>query len=585
MGKFLKRISAVLISAAFMCFAVPVSAAEISLPSGISSDEIGERIEEFVSQHEQTTAAMSVSVFNSADTVYSGYFGCADKENGIVNDSSTVMEWGSATKLLVWVSVMQLWEQGKIDLDADISVYLPDGFLKNQRYETPVTMTHLMNHSAGYQETYADLFVKNTNSVPSLEEALKAHYPAQIYEPGTVPAYSNWGVALAGYIVERVSGLSFCDYVHQNIFTPLNMNNSALAPDLSDNEQVASQREKLQCYTADGTLIPDCFYSIPLYPAGMCTSTLSDFESFGKALLDENTPLFKNKETRDVMFTPTEYYGNGGKASNYHGFWVCPFGVETIGHGGNTAGCSSFLLLDLESGTGVVVMTNQASESVYNGEMMELIFGKFDAEAYFGGQREAVDGIYRPARTVREGAFKIMSASFIVGSPEAEDVWFEEENGNIRMPYGDYVKVSAGMFALEAALFILLLAVPVLSCFSLIVKLMVYIIKKIKKKDTALPLGRWSTISRLLQAAFILLLGYAAVCAFGYALSSAYVWAIAAAGVLAAVMLALAVYGFAKLPKTESGKFRKLCNYTTAVSLVVTAVNIGYWNLFMFWKL
>ncbi|MBQ8827507.1 MAG: serine hydrolase [Oscillospiraceae bacterium] len=585
MRKFLKRISALIMSLSVMCCTITANAAEAKLPSGVGYDEIGGKIEEFVSQHEDTTAAMSVSVFNSAETYYSGYFGYADKENGIVNDSETVMEWGSATKLLVWVSVMQLWEQGKIDLDTDISVYLPEGFLVNQRYETPVTMTHLMNHSAGYQETYADLFVKSGSSIPSLEEALKAHYPAQIYEPGTVPAYSNWGVALAGFIVERISGLSFSEYVHQNIFTPLNMNNSALSPDLSDNEQVASQRKKLQCYTADGVLMPDCFYHIPLYPAGMCTSTLADFEAFGKALLDENTPLFKNKDTRDVMFTPTAYYGNSGKASNYHGFWVIPFGIETVGHGGNTAGCSSFLLLDLESGTGAAVMTNQAGETVYNSEMMELIFGKFNAEAYFSGQRGEADGIYRPARTVREGAFKIMSASFIVGSPEAEDVWFEQENGNIRMPYGDYVKIPVGVFVLEAVLFILLLAVPVLSFLSLIVKLIVYIIRKIMKKDTALPLGRWNIISGSVQTVFIVLLGFVAVSAFGYALSSTYAWAIAVAGILAVIMLVLAVYGFVKLPKTESGKFRKFCNYTTAVCLAVTVVNIAYWNLFMFWKI
>ena len=585
MRNFMQRISALIMSVSMMSCTITANAAEAMLPSGIGHDEIGSKIEEYVSQHEDTTAAMSVSLFDSSETFYSGYFGYADKENGIVNDSETVMEWGSATKLLVWVSVMQLWEQGKIDLDTDISVYLPEGFLVNQRYDTPVTMTHLMNHSAGYQETYADLFVNNGSTIPSLEEALKKHYPAQIYEPGTVAAYSNWGVALAGFIVERVSGLSFCEYVHQNIFTPLNMSNSALSPDLSDNEQVASQRKKLQCYTADGQLMPECFYHIPLYPAGMCTSTLADFEKFGKALLDENTPLFKNKDTRNVMFTPTEYYGNSGKASNYHGFWVIPFGIETVGHGGNTAGCSSFLLLDMKSGTGIVVMTNQASESVYNSEMMELIFGKFDAEAYFEGKRGTVDGIYRPARTVRDGAFKIMSASFIVGSPEAGDVWFEEGNGNIRMPYGDYVKTPVGVFILETILFILLLAVPVLSFVSLIVKLIVYIIRKIMKKDTVLPLGRWCTVSGVLQTVFIILLGYTAVSAFGYALSSAYVWAIAMAGIIAVIMLVLALYGFVKIPKTQSGKFRKFCNYTTAVSLFVTAVNIVYWNIFMFWKL
>ena len=584
MRKLLKKIAAIIMSASVMCLTISANAAEAKLPSGISYDETGGRIEEYVSQHEDTTAAFSVSVFNSAETIYSGYFGYADKENGIVNDSDTVMEWGSATKLLVWVSVMQLWEQGKIDLDTDIREYLPDGFLKNQRYNTPVTMTHLMNHSAGYQETYADLFIKNTEHIPSLEETLKAHYPAQIYEPGTVSAYSNWGVALAGYIVEKVSGVSFSEYVHQNIFTPLNMNNSALAPDLSDNEQVASQRKKLQCYTIDGTLIPDCFYNIPLYPAGMCTSTLSDFEAFAKSLLDENTVLFKNKDTRDVLFTPTRYFGNSGKALNYHGFWVTPFGVEAVGHGGNTAGCSSMLLLDLNSGTGTVVMTNQSGETVYNSEMMELIFGEFNADTYFDGQRENTDGIYRPARTVREGAFKIMSAAFLTDFPE-DDVWYVAENGNVYVPYGDYVKTSVGVFVLEVILFILLLAVPGLAVLSLIVKFIVYIVRKIGKKETALPLGRWSTVSRLTQIAFVLLLGYVAVSAFSYAVSTAYVWAIVLAGVLAVAMVVLAVYGFVRIPKTESGKFRKLCNYTTALSLVITAVNIAYWNIFMFWKL
>lgn len=584
MKKFLKRISAMIMSASVMCLALTANAAEATLPSGLAYDETGSRIEEFVSQHEDTTAAFSVSVFNSSETIYSGYFGYGDKENGIVNDSSTVMEWGSATKLLVWVSVMQLWEQGKIDLDTDIREYLPDGFLKNQRYDTPVTMTHLMNHSAGYQETYADLFIKNTERIPSLEEALKAHYPAQIYEPGTVSAYSNWGVALAGFIVERISGESFSGYVHKNIFAPLNMNNSALAPDLSDNEQVASKRTQLQCYTTDGTLIPDCFYNIPLYPAGMCTSTLADFEAFGKSLLDENTPLFKNKDTRNVLFTPTKYFGNSGKPLNYHGFWVVPFGVETVGHGGNTAGCSSMLLLDLNSGTGTVVMTNQSSETVYNSEMQELVFGEFDADSYYDGQREPSDGIYRPARTVREGAFKIMSASFLGEFPE-EDVWYEAENGNIYAPYGDYVKTPVGVFILETVLFILILAVPVLSVLSLIVRLIVYIIRRIRKKETARPLGKWSTVSSLAQIVFILLLGYVAVSAFGYALSSAYVWALAAAGALAVIMLVLAVYGFVKIPKTESAKFTRLCNYATAVSLVITVVNIAYWNMFMFWRL
>lgn len=350
------------------------------LPSGILYEEIGAEIANFVVEHEVTTAGMAVSVFSAEDTIYSGHFGYADKEKGLAMQEDTVVEWGSATKLLVWVSVMQLWEQGKISLEADIREYLPEDFLTNVRYDTPITMLHLMNHNAGFQEVYADLFVKDLEAVCGLEESLRAHMPEQIYEPGTVTAYSNWGVALAGYIVERVSGESFADYVHQHIFAPLGMEHSAVSATLEDNIWVQQKRKELQCYTTDGVLLEESFYYITLYPAGMCTSTLEDFETFGKALLSEESLLFQSKETREMLFTPSSYLGDSGIPSNYHGFWMLPYGVETVGHGGNTAGCSSYLLLDLESGIGAVVMTNQSNESVYNMEMMELFFGEYTTQ-------------------------------------------------------------------------------------------------------------------------------------------------------------------------------------------------------------
>ena len=84
----------------------------------------------------------------------SGYYGYADKENNIKVDKDTVFEWGSASKLMVWVSVMQLVEQEKISLEADIQEYLPSDVLKNLNYDADITMLHLMNHSAGFQEDY-----------------------------------------------------------------------------------------------------------------------------------------------------------------------------------------------------------------------------------------------------------------------------------------------------------------------------------------------------------------------------------------------------------------------------------------------
>ncbi|MCM1261303.1 MAG: beta-lactamase family protein [Butyrivibrio sp.] len=564
-----------------------VYAAEESFPSGIAYSDLGMEIEKYVVEHEDTTAGMEVSVFSGYETVYTNYFGYADKEAGLKVDKDTVMEWGSTSKLLTWVSVMQLWEQGKIDLDADIKEYLPEEFLTNLNYDTPVTMTNLMNHNAGYQEVYADLFLKEHDALLPLEDALKAHMPEQIYEPGTVTAYSNWGVALAAYIVERISGIEFDDYVHQNIFEPLGMEDSALSADLSDNSLVARKRSELQCYTIDGDLIPDCFYYISLYPAGMCTSTLEDFEKFGKALLDENSPLFEKSETWQTLFTPTAYLGDSGVPSNCHGFWMPAYGVQTVGHGGNTAGCSSYLLLDLQDNIGVVVMTNQANEEVYNYDMMELIFGEYSAKDYFDGNQGEPDGIYTSARTCRKGPFKVLSLSY-TDAADLYGIWAVGTSGGIDKvccPYGDYVRVSLGRFILESASFFLWIAALIFSAISIIIKLIKKVVYIIKKKDTAIPLGRWSTLAALLQIAAALLVMIMAIGASSYASAASYTWANAAFIPLMIVMVAVVIYGIVALCKMQSGKLRKLYNIITLVMIAVTITDILYWNLFMFWKM
>lgn len=588
--KKIKRCLTVAILAGVMFLqTVSVQAQEAStkLPSGIQADELGEKIEEFVSVHEDTTAGMMVSVFDQNETICQDYVGYADKEAGIQVDQDTVMEWGSATKLLVWISVMQLWEQNQIDLDRDIRDYLPEGFLTKLRYDTTVTMKNLMNHNAGFQEVYADLFVKDKDALLNLPDSLKAHEPEQIYEPGTVTAYSNWGVALAAYIVQKVSGERFDDYVHNHIFNPLGMEHSALFMDLSDNTWVQEKRKELQCYTTDGTLIEDCFYYITLYPAGMCTSTLGDFEIFGKALLDKESPLFQKSSTWKTLFTPTSYLGDSEVPSNYHGLWVSAYGVETVGHGGNTAGCSSYLLLDRKNGIGAVVMTNQSGETVYNSEMMELVFGKFSEEDYLGEKRSTPKGIYRPARTVRSGPFKLSSLSFLIDEAEPDEFWMTGTSQGVEKisyPYVDFVRVPVWQFVLEMGLFILWIAAALFSLVSLLVKLIRKIVWICKKKKNVIPLGRWSTVAALLQILVLVLLGCAVVKVSSYALFSTYRWMLVVLGILELVIAVLVGVGLRMVLTTKSTKKRKVYNWSTIILLVVTAVNILYWNLYQFWN-
>lgn len=566
-----KVLAVILVMALLLC---PAAEAFAEAPA-----DIGTRIEAYVAAHEETTAGLAVSVFDTGGVVYQNNFGYADRENGVPVTAETVFEWGSATKLLVWVSVMQLREQGKLDLDADVRTYLPEGFLTNLHYDTPVTLTHLMNHTAGFQELLVDLFLPQGSALPTLENALRAHEPAQIYEPGTVTAYSNWGTALAGYIVERVSGESFCDYVHAHIFAPLGMGHSALAPDLSDNEWVRMRRQELSCYTAAGTLIPNCFYHITLYPAGMCTGTLSDFTAFAMALLDTDCPLFASADTRDELFSPTARYDDG-LARNCHGFWVLPFGVETVGHGGNTAGCSSYLLLDLKGGTGVTLMTNQSGETVYNEGLPALVFGDYRADE----TRALPQGVYRAARTVLRGPLKLYSVGYTFFTQEDEGAFWVASAGRVSFPYGDLLKISAGRMLLELGLLLLWGLGILFSLGYLLISSIRFLWRR--RNDPQPPDAKrpYRRVGALLQLVTGLLLAVLVVFVSSYRATSSYSWLLVLPGLLAAAMTAI----FCLLLKKRTAPQRRgvtALNVLSLVFLAAAVANVLYWQLYMFWAL
>src|SRR5690606_35310692 len=142
-----------------------------------------------------------------------------------VDPVATLFRPGSVSKLFTWTAVMQLVEQGKLDLDADINQYIDfeiplyDGIL--------VTLRQVMTHSAGFEEQFRALITADPAAITPLGEALKYWVPERIHAPGTTPAYSNYATALAGHVVERVSGESFDDYIERHIFQPLGMSNSS----------------------------------------------------------------------------------------------------------------------------------------------------------------------------------------------------------------------------------------------------------------------------------------------------------------------------------------------------------------------
>lgn len=584
----MRRISAAILAFVFMYIfcATSVSAAEAEmLPSGTEYDKIGEEIESFVDGHTDNMAGMAVSVFNKDNVLYENYFGYANKEGKIQVDENTVFEWGSATKTLVWISVMQQVERGNIDLEKDISEYLPENFLTNSSFDNPVTMLNLMNHTAGYQELLVDVFVKNDESILPLGEQLKKYEPKQIYEPGTITAYSNWGVALAAYIVECVSGQDFCEYVHQNIFTPLGMKNTALAADLSDNEKVAEKRKELECYTADGKLIPDCFYYVTLYPAGMCTSTLDDMRIWAVALASKDTKILSS-ETWEEFYEPTSFYTGTETARNCHGLWTELRSSIVVGHGGNTAGCSSYIIVEPDSGIGAVVMTNQQNECVFNYDMIDLIFGKYDRTLYFDAAANP-KGAYRAARTIMAGPFKLYGAGFVGDFQTAEgSPWNYVENSPegtlVQESVTDFIQTPGYIVFVEGALIFGSLAVIALSLIILLVKFIFFIVYKAKGKKSSVTLGKWQNITCISVLLTTALFAYAILNAFAYEVYSEYIWSFYVIFVMSFIMLALFIYGIVGIFRQKS---TKKCLFFNILMLLILAVILAFIVYFQLWRI
>ena len=420
---------------------------EQKLPSGTPYDQIGQKIEDYYKEHEKTSAGMATTVIDKdGQTIYQKNFGYMDKEKKLAVDDNSVFEWGSTTKITVWVSVMQLWEEGKINLETDIKEYLPKGFLKTLKYDKPITMRDLMNHQAGFDEW---MFYMGTDR--SLEQALSQGQPAQSYEPGTTTAYSNFSTALAGYIVERVSGQKFADYVHEHIFQPLSMKHTALLPDLSDNSYVKEKREQEKVYDANGKLIGAGEFPISVYPAGQAIGTFADIKKFAQALLSKKS-LFERTETWDKFYSATNTYPGTDIPINTHGLWATEFeNTRTLGHGGNTAGFTTSLLLDFKSGIASVVMANQLYEQNYTAGIPTLIYGKAHKPS-----QEAVkafeSGYYRISRTMLQGPFsfmRIQNTTYLTDAqkhPELSTMYWaydkSEGQEKIKIPISDLTKVS-----------------------------------------------------------------------------------------------------------------------------------------------
>ncbi|WP_339259750.1 serine hydrolase domain-containing protein [Paenibacillus sp. FSL R5-0713] len=364
-----------------MAIAVPAHADEKQVettPSRIPLSKLEETIDAYVASYEKYTAAVSVVAIKDGETIVNKAYGYSDIENQRKADTSTVFEWASISKLLVYTSVMQLVEQGKLDLDTDIQEYLPDGFFRKLKYDDPITLLNLMHHNAGWEDqTAAGVLYYSEKETLELGETLRKNEPKQIYKPNSIVGYSNYGVGLAGYIVEEISGQPFYEYVKQHIFEPLHMNDTTVHPTGQDRPDIVQRRNEVEGYTKELKPIPQNRGYVTFYPAGAAMGTAEDLGKFLAALMpvDDSNVLFKNRDTLNEMLSTSLYYEGTSTPRFAHGFVEMEYWVPTLLHEGNLKAFSSKVVFDPESKFGVVVMTNQSFEEVYGYGLIKEIFG------------------------------------------------------------------------------------------------------------------------------------------------------------------------------------------------------------------
>ncbi|WP_051411273.1 serine hydrolase domain-containing protein [Ruminococcus flavefaciens] len=371
-------------------------------------------------------------IFHGDEILYTRYYGCTNIEEHTLADENSVFEWGSISKTFVWVSIMQLWEQGKVDLETDIRTYLHDNFFEHLKYDDPITLMDIMNHKGGWCEKFYDSTSEDMAEMLSLEEALKNVEPAQTYRPGEVSSYSNWAAALAGLIVQRVSGMDYVDYVHKNIFEPLGMEHTSAGPDFTDNPWVREQRIKTICYeielnnkyveSDDGLITEEiieeykskgnCLFNDQIYPCGSITGTLGDLATYAQAFVNDDHPLFKNAETQEKLLSGSSFYGNTDIPSFSYGFDVKEYNyTRTFGHTGATFGCVANMEFDPVSKFGVVGLSNCRDD--FPSSLCSYVFGRLKAKKYIGKNYEKFDltpysGYYSDTRTHAAGLGKFI---------------------------------------------------------------------------------------------------------------------------------------------------------------------------------
>lgn len=379
-------------TAAFGAEPPPVATA----PTGVLADPLeveafidGVMAEQLKSYH---IPGATVAVVADGELLFAKGYGYADlAARRPVDAERTLFRVGSTSKLFTWTAVMQLVERGKLDLDADVNEYLTD-FKVPPAFGEPVTLGELLSHTGGFEDSPMGIFAARAEDLKPLSAYFEENVPARVFPPGEIPSYSNYGTALAGYIVELVSGMPYERYVEENIFEPLAMTRSTFREPVPP----ALEADVAVGYKfGGGAFVPQHFEWLIPYPAGSMTATATDMARFMAAHLQEGRygerRILGEAAAREMhrrLFTPDPRV-NGSA----HGFLEMTVnGERVLWHPGDTVCFHTALALFPERGAGLYVSYNSVDGKRARFDLLNAF-----ADRYFPTTKE-------PAPQPRPGA-------------------------------------------------------------------------------------------------------------------------------------------------------------------------------------
>ena len=357
-----------------------------------------------------TLAVVRVGTDANDAMVFTQGYGHADLERGIAVDAAiTLFDVGSVSKLFTFTAVMQLVEEGRLDLDADVNRYLTR-FQVPETFPEPVTVAHLLTHTGGFDEWDMGAAARTAEEVLPVCEYLARRLPPRVRPPGEVIAYSNHGTALAGCLVEEVTGMPFAQSIEERILAPLGMARSTFLwpPELMADMAVGYRQE-------NGAVQPMGIYYRHYAPAGELKTTAADMSRFMLAHLQEG--LYVEGASRSASCSAScasilepataqqmhrQQFTHHPRLTGFtYGFFEDEFnGRRALVHGGDTNPIfSSLLVLLPEEGVGLFVAHNTA-----NYAFRKELVGAF-MDRYFPSQEDWTAPVPLTGHAQRAGRF------------------------------------------------------------------------------------------------------------------------------------------------------------------------------------